>query len=73
MIDQLTIEASLADKPSFRWVLEEQEKDIIDLETILDKVCFYKTKLFCAKSVSLTCITPYVDSHLLGKTNCIIT
>ena len=38
MIDELSIEASLADKPSFRWVLEEQEKDITDLETILDKV-----------------------------------
>ncbi|KAL5263982.1 hypothetical protein ACHWQZ_G005171 [Mnemiopsis leidyi] len=46
MIDQLTIEASLADKPSFRWVLEEQEKDIIDLETILDKVS-KSCKTFC--------------------------
>ena len=39
MIDLLSVEASLADKPSFRWVLEDQEKDINDLESILDKVC----------------------------------
>ena len=42
MIDQLTVQASLADKPSFRWILEEQEKDINDLETILDKVFIFK-------------------------------
>ena len=39
MIDLLTVEDSLADKPSFRWVIEEQEKDINDLEAILEKVC----------------------------------
>ena len=42
MIDQLSVQASLADKPSFRWILEEQEKDINDLETILDKVFIFK-------------------------------
>ena len=38
MIDLLSVKDSLADKPSFRWTLEENEKDINDLETILDKV-----------------------------------
>jgi len=34
----LTIEESLSDKPSFRWKIEDNEKDITDLEAILDKV-----------------------------------
>ncbi|XP_063677193.1 arf-GAP with coiled-coil, ANK repeat and PH domain-containing protein 2-like [Bolinopsis microptera] len=46
MIDLLTVEDSLADKPSFRWVIEEQEKDINDLEAILEKVS-KGCKTFC--------------------------
>ena len=38
MIGLLTIEDSLADKPSFRWTLESHEKEITDLEGILEKV-----------------------------------
>lgn len=38
MIDLLTIEESLADKPSFRRVLEDHEKEVNDLENILEKV-----------------------------------
>lgn len=46
MIDLLSVKDSLADKPSFRWTLEENEKDINDLETILDKVS-KSCKTFC--------------------------
>ena len=39
MIELLKVEDSLTDKPSFRWLLDEHERDVNELDTILDKVC----------------------------------